>query len=130
MFDPDLIKNNDLRKIAEKVIANIPVEDISGVGVTVHAVSATPKEVVSMATTYANEGGVALLVGLGERVHVACASGVGQVNAGEVVRTVCGILGGKGGGKPSLAQGSGASADALDEALAEGRKMIAEQLNG
>lgn len=117
------------KKIAELEVANIPVEDIAGVGVTVHAVSATPKEVVSMATTYANDGGVALLVGTGERVHVACASGVEQVNAGTVVRRVCELLGGKGGGKPTLAQGSGASADALDEALAEGRKMIAAQLN-
>jgi alanyl-tRNA synthetase len=116
-------------KVAELEIASIPVEDVAGVSIVVHAVTASPKEVVSMATAYANEGGVALLAGTGDRVHVAVASGVEQVNAGEIVRRVCEILGGKGGGKPSLAQGSGASAASLEEALATGRRMILEQLN-
>ncbi|KAF1078296.1 alanine--tRNA ligase [Methanogenium sp. MK-MG] len=116
------------KKIAELEVAGIPVEDIAGVSVTVHAVAASPKEVVSMATAYANEGGIALLAGTGDRVHVVVASGVERVNAGEIVRRVCEILGGKGGGKPSLAQGSGASAASLDEALAAGRRMIIEQL--
>ncbi len=116
------------KKIAELEIASIPVEDIAGVSVTIHVVNASPKEVVSMATAYANEGGVALLAGVGDHVHVVVASGVEQVNAGEIVRRVCGMLGGKGGGKPSLAQGSGASAESLDEALAVGRQMIVEQL--
>ena len=116
------------KKIAELEMAGIPVEEIAGVRVAVHAVSASPKEVVSMATAYANEGGVALIAGVGDRVHVVVASGDERVNAGEIVRQVCSMLGGKGGGKPSLAQGSGASAEGLDEALAAGRRMIAEQL--
>lgn len=116
------------KKIAELEIASIPVEEIAGVSVTIHVVNASPKEIVSMATAYANEGGVALLAGMGDRVHVVVASGVEQVNAGEIVRRVCGMLGGKGGGKPSLAQGSGASAESLDGALAVGRQMIIEQL--
>ncbi|MFA5397008.1 MAG: alanine--tRNA ligase [Methanogenium sp.] len=116
------------KKVAELEVANAPVEEIGGVRVMVHTLTASPKEIVSMATVYANEGGVALLVGLGDRVHVVVASGDERVNAGEIVHQVCSMLGGKGGGKPSLAQGSGASAEGLREALAAGCRMIVEQL--
>jgi len=55
---------------------------------------------------------VALLASVGERTHLCFArsEGVG-VNVAELLREACGQLGGKGGGRPHLAQGSGAETD-------------------
>ncbi|MBT8507759.1 alanine--tRNA ligase [Methanomicrobiaceae archaeon CYW5] len=117
------------KKIADLETKMITSESIGGVDVTVHALDASPKEMVTIATGIANDGGVALIAGGTDRVHVVAASGTGAVNASDIVREVCQILGGKGGGKPGLAQGSGASRDALDDALARGKQIITEQLS-
>ena len=117
------------KKIADLETRMIQSESIGGVDVTVHVLDASPKEMVTIATGIANDGGVALLAGGTDRVHVVAASGTEAVNASDIVREVCLILGGKGGGKPGLAQGSGASRDALDDALARGREIITEQLS-
>jgi alanyl-tRNA synthetase len=52
------------------------------------------------------------------------------VNAGEIIGQVCGMLGGKGGGKPSMAQGGGPDAAQLDLALKVGRERIIAALRG
>jgi alanyl-tRNA synthetase len=117
-------------KLVELEMNQLTGEIIGGTAVTVHALDASPKELVALATGIANRGGVALIAGGGERVHVVVASGVEQVKAGDVVREVCAILGGKGGGKPGLAQGGGPDRDRLDEALEAGRNRIVAMLNG
>jgi alanyl-tRNA synthetase len=58
------------------------------------------------------------------------ASGDKRVNAGEIIGQVCGLLGGKGGGKPSLAQGGGPDAGQIDLALNVGRERILAAING
>jgi alanyl-tRNA synthetase len=55
--------------------------------------------------------GKAALVG---GVHGAA---LGKVKAGEVVAHVAAQIGGKGGGRPDMAQGGGADSPSLDEAL-------------
>jgi len=117
------------KKIAELETKMLSSENIGGVPVTVHVLDASSKELVSIATGIANSGGVALLAGGTDRVHVVAASGTEAVNASDIVREVCSLLGGKGGGKPGLAQGSGASAESLDAALARGKALISEQLS-
>ena len=52
------------------------------------------------------------------------------MNAGEIISQVCSLLGGKGGGKPTLAQGGGPDADQLDLALKVGRERIIAALYG
>ena len=58
-----------------------------------------------------SDGKVALVGG----VH---GSALGRVKAGEIVAHVAGRIGGKGGGRPDMAQGGGTDSPALDAALA------------
>ena len=51
------------------------------------------------------------------------------VKAGEVLKGLAGALGGKGGGKPQMAQGRAPSAEGLENALAAARKGLAEALS-
>jgi alanyl-tRNA synthetase len=62
---------------------------------------------------------VALLGGVeGERANLCFARARGPgAPLGEVLREAAAMLGGKGGGSPDLAQGSGPSIDRLEEAL-------------
>jgi alanyl-tRNA synthetase len=45
-------------------------------------------------------------------------------NAGAIVRQVAEVLGGRGGGRPSMAQGGGENAESIDEALAAARQTL------
>ncbi len=45
-------------------------------------------------------------------------------DAGAVVRTIAAVLGGRGGGKPAIAQGGGEDAGRIDEALDAARQML------
>ncbi|MBD3349217.1 MAG: alanine--tRNA ligase [Candidatus Eisenbacteria bacterium] len=53
----------------------------------------------------------------------------GKLRAGDIVREVAGAMGGKGGGKPHLAQGGG-DPGRLDEALAQAPAMVERLLSG
>ncbi|HEY7956561.1 MAG TPA: alanine--tRNA ligase, partial [Polyangia bacterium] len=65
--------------------------------------------------------GVVVLGGAGDGkvslVAAVSADLVGRVHAGKIIGEVARIVGGKGGGKPDLAQGGGTDAAKLDEAL-------------
>jgi alanyl-tRNA synthetase len=93
-------------------------------------VDATQKELVALATTVADEGGVALFASVNGNVKVVATSGAPAVNAADIVREVCSILGGRGGGKPNLAQGAGPDVSRLEQALEHGRNQILEALHG
>jgi alanyl-tRNA synthetase len=73
----------------------------------------------AVAQALAGRGRVALLGGVeGERANLCFARARGPgAPLGDVLREAAGLLGGKGGGSPDLAQGSGPSIDRLDEAL-------------
>ena len=50
------------------------------------------------------------------------------IKAGELVKNVCAICGGKGGGKPDSAMGGGTDMLKLDDALASVDDYVAEKL--
>ena len=55
-------------------------------------------------------------------------SALGRVKAGELLSHVAGQIGGKGGGRPDMAQGGGVDGPALETALAGVRDWVAERL--
>ena len=51
------------------------------------------------------------------------------VRAGDIVKFVCGICGGSGGGKPDSAMGGGKDASKVDDALTQVKDFVASKLN-
>ena len=118
------------KKMVDLQMEHLGGEVVDGVRVVVRRVDANPKELVALATTIADEGGVALFASGDGNAKVVATSGIPAVNAADIVRAVCGILGGKGGGKPNLAQGAGPDVSRLEEALEHGYSRILEALHG
>jgi len=82
----------------------------------------------AVAQALAGRGRVALVGGIeGERAHLCFTRPRGPgAHLGEVLREAAALLGGKGGGSPDLAQGSGPAAERLDEALASAAARVSE----
>jgi alanyl-tRNA synthetase len=95
------------KKVVDLEMRNLDGEVVDGVRVVVRQVDAAQKELVALATTVADEGGVALLASADGTVRVVATSGTPAVNAAEIVREVCSVLDGKGGGKPGLPRARG-----------------------
>jgi alanyl-tRNA synthetase len=127
-------QRKDLEKMTGKLVElemrSLVAEKIGDISVVVKRIDLPQKELSLLATSVSEKGGVALLAGAGESVRVVLASGDSRVNAGEIIGQVCGMLGGKGGGKPSMAQGGGPEAAQLDLALKVGRERIIAALKG
>ena len=51
-------------------------------------------------------------------------SATGKVKAGDIIKTIAPVVGGKGGGKPEMARGGGKNPSKLDEALAQVAGLI------
>jgi alanyl-tRNA synthetase len=52
----------------------------------------------------------------------------GKVSAGDVVKRAAALVGGSGGGRPTMARAGGKEPDRLPEALAEAERLLAEAL--
>lgn len=117
-------------KLVELEMQTIESESIGGIPVVIRRMDLPQKELAAIANSIAEKGGIALLAGSGESVRVVLASGDQRVNAGEIISQVCSLLGGKGGGKPNLAQGGGPDANQLDLALKVGKERIISSING
>jgi len=65
----------------------------------------------------AADGKVSLIVGVTKDL-------TGKVQAGKIVGTLAGMVGGKGGGRPDLAEAGGSDAGALDGALAKAPDVV------
>ncbi|OPY35924.1 MAG: Alanine--tRNA ligase [Methanoregula sp. PtaU1.Bin051] len=118
------------QKLVELELRGMVTEKIGGVSVVVRRLDLPPRELSLIAGAVSEKGGVALLAGRGETARVVLASGNAKVNAGEIIGQVCELLGGKGGGKPSVAQGGGPNTANLDLALKVGKERIIAALHG
>ncbi len=79
-------------------------------------------------------GTVAVLLGSAVEDKVTLVAGIGRelqsrgVNAGEWIKSAAEVVGGRGGGKPDMAQAGGKHPEKLSEALAAGREAMASLL--
>lgn len=111
-------------KIAELEISRLQGEVVGGVEVVVKQLDISRKELVTVASAVAARGGVAVLITTADGVGVVAASGTDKVHAGKLVSEVCAVVGGKGGGKPGLAQGAGSDAAQTGAALAKAETLV------
>ncbi|MDO5828871.1 MAG: DHHA1 domain-containing protein, partial [Methanocorpusculum sp.] len=111
-------------KIADLEISRIEGITVNGVEVVIKQLDISRKELVTVASAVAGRGGVAVLITAADGVGVVAASGCDKVNAGKLVGDVCAVVGGKGGGKPTMAQGAGADASKVGDALAKAESLI------
>ncbi|MHC1636524.1 MAG: alanine--tRNA ligase, partial [Candidatus Methanospirareceae archaeon] len=128
-----------LRKENEKLresIADIKMQmlrtsarDICGEKVVIEALEEVEaREMMRMASQLSKEGFIVILMSRKGK-HVSVVSSVpshlkGSINAVEVVKHVCEVLGGSGGGKVDIAQGGGAKVEKIEEAKEVGVKLI------
>jgi len=117
-------------RLVELEMGTIIAESILGISVVIRRIDLPAKELAALATSISEKGGVALIAGAGDTVRVVLTSGDSRVNAGEIISQVCSLLGGKGGGKPAMAQGGGPDVNQLDLALKVGRERIIAALHG
>jgi alanyl-tRNA synthetase len=75
-------------------------------------------DAVVLATTD-SESGKAIMMAAGTEAAVAAG-----FDAGAVVREMASVLGGRGGGKPAMAQGGGENVERIDEALVRARELL------
>lgn len=111
-------------RIVELEVETIVPETVAGSPVVIKRIDLPPKDLASIASRFSDAGGVALLAGVSGRVNVVLMSGNDRVNAGEIIGKVCILLGGRGGGSKSMAQGGGPDIDQLDLALKLGREQV------
>jgi len=67
----------------------------------------------------------------GGKVHLAAGvtkDNIGKIRAGDLIKPVAELVGGKGGGRPDFAQAGGTKTDAIDQALDSVADWVAEQL--
>jgi len=112
------------QRIAELEKESLEVELVGGTPVLVRRIDLSGKELAEIGGEIAARGGVALLAGGSDQATALLASGSDKVDASEIIRDVCAVLGGKGGGSPSLARGGGPAVEKIDAALAAGREKI------
>ena len=107
------------------------VQDKEGVRVLITRVDAAdPKTLREAGDTLKDRLGSGVVVLAGEHNHKATLLVMvtkdltDRYHAGKMVRELTAILGGKGGGRPEMAQGGGPCLDCLDEALAKALELI------
>lgn len=120
-------QKNEIAKL-QKEIANLKVAslddeiiDVKGLRVLKQIIDSDIKEIQKIATDFTdNDKADVVLMGnndgkiLGAATQKAIDAGI-QIN--NIIRESAGILGGGGGGRPTLAQGAGKNADKIEEAL-------------
>jgi len=102
-------------------------KEISGVKVVIHRITGTMDDLLPISKQLAKTPAlVAILGATGEAASVIVTRGSkGRVDSAAILVAATNVLGGKGGGRPDFAQGSGPKVEALDAALeAAGREVL------
>lgn len=126
----------DLQGSADKLLA--AAVDVNGSKIIVGEIPEAPVEQVQQQVDRLRQKAVSAIVVLGwpaeGKVGLLAAITDDLVkkggHAGKLVGQVAGVVGGKGGGKPTMAQAGGKDLEKLGEALELARKLAAEQLGG
>ncbi len=123
-------------KLASGGRDELEIQEIKGVAVLVReAPEMSPVELRTLADTLRGKlrSGIVVLGMATEEaatILVACTDDVaGRVSAGEVVKRLAPAVGGRGGGRPTLAQAGGKSPERLSEALALAPAVVEELLS-
>jgi alanyl-tRNA synthetase len=111
----DAVDINGLRVLAK----NIPHADVEEL---IKAATEFSKNEDVVAILASDKGGVKIVVAAGARAQKA------GVNSGAIVREMSKLVGGGGGGKPSIAQGGGTDVTRIEEALEKGVEMVREKV--
>ncbi|VUT26849.1 MAG: Alanine--tRNA ligase [Candidatus Methanolliviera sp. GoM_asphalt] len=103
--------------------------DISGVKVIAEVLrEADTKELMKIASEFSERDFVTLLIGKKENNAYVVSSVPSYlkdvINAGMVVRKMCEMLGGGGGGKVGIAQGGGGNVEKVEEAMKTGLELV------
>src|SRR5690606_25136846 len=107
------------------------IESMNGVHVLVAKLSNTdPKSLRGLVDDLKNQIGEGIvLLGVAAEGKVSLIAGVtkqltGRVKAGDLVNVAASVVGGKGGGRPDMAQAGGTEVDKLDDALSSAKDWL------
>ena len=125
----------DLGTVRKKLLAE--AETIDGHALIVAECPDVPAEAVRESIDWlrGKAGSAAILLAAKSDGKVLLVAGMTDdlvkkgVRAGDLIKIIAPLLGGRGGGKPQLAQGSGNNPEALEQALDQARRWIRERLN-
>ncbi len=133
-------ENERLRtEIAELRIGSLKehAKEISGVRViTAVMPDADTKDLMKMASQLSENKFLTILIGKSIKDnHASVVSSVpaylkDKINASVLVKRVCEVLGGSGGGKAEIAQGGGERVEKVEEAMKEGLRIVKKELTG
>ncbi len=107
-------------------------EQVGDVRVVASTLELEIKDLIQIANELTSEPGVVVVLTSGTdgagKVVVARSANVEKVHAGEIVKQIAGLMGGKGGGKPTMAQGGGPEGAKAKPAAEAGLTLVKKQL--
>jgi alanyl-tRNA synthetase len=126
----------DLAGAGDRLLAS--ATEVKGAKIVVGEVPAAPEETLRTQVDRIRQkaGSAVVVIGWAENGKVGLIAAVTDdlvkkgVKAGQLVGEAAKVVGGKGGGRPNMAQAGGKDPSKLGEALATARNMAAEQLGG
>ena len=140
-LDQNKLVEKELEKLKQQIASNATTDVLSDVyetkGVKVLSTvleGVEAKALRSMVDDFKNQLGSAIIVlGIAEESKVSLIVGVtkdlvSKVKAGELVNFVAQQVGGKGGGRPDMAQAGGTQPQNLDSAIASVKSWLEEKL--
>ncbi len=110
-------------------------KEISGVNVIAEVLpDADTKDLLKTASQLSENKFLTILIGKKEK-RASVVSSVpaylkDEINASVLVKRVCEVLGGSGGGKAEIAQGGGERVEKVEEAMKEGLRIVKKELTG